>query len=60
MSNAGRLERLSKKMMRLLEVDGEEALHYTNVSAKQLFEDAKKSCKILLEKKINGFRMRLA
>lgn len=47
----GRLERLSKKMMRLLEVDGEEALHYTNVSAKQLFEDAKKSCKILLEKK---------
>lgn len=47
----GRLERLSKKMMRLLEVDEEEALHYTNVSAKQLFEDAKKSCKILLEKK---------
>lgn len=47
----GRLERLSKKMMRLLEVDGEEALHYTNVSAKQLFEDSKKSCKILLEKK---------
>lgn len=47
----GRLERLSKKMIRLLEVDGEEALHYTNVSAKQLFEDAKKSCKILLEKK---------
>lgn len=47
----GRLERLSKKMMRLLEVDGEEALHYTNVSAKPLFEDAKKSCKILLEKK---------
>lgn len=47
----GRLERLSKKMMRLLEVDGEEALHYTKVSAKQLFEDAKKSCKILLEKK---------
>lgn len=47
----GRLERLSKKMMRLLEVDGEDALHFTNVSAKQLFEEAKKSCEILLKKK---------
>lgn len=47
----GRLERLSKKMMRLLELDGETALHLTPVSAATLFDEAERNCKALLYQK---------
>ncbi len=47
----GRLERLSKKMMKLLELDYEEALELREVPASQLFEAVAKACSQLLKNK---------
>lgn len=47
----GRLERLSKKMMKLLELDYEEALELREVHASQLFEAVAKACSQLLKNK---------
>lgn len=47
----GRLERLAKKMMKLLELDYEEALELKEVSAKDLFDAVSKSCSQLLKNK---------
>ncbi len=47
----GRLERLSKKMMKLLELDQEEALELSMVSASRLFEGVSMSCKEILKNK---------
>ena len=47
----GRLERLSKKMMKLLELDYEEALELKEIPAKQLFSAVSKACSQLLKNK---------
>lgn len=47
----GRLERLSKKMMKLLELDQEEKLELKCIPAKRVFEAAARSCKINLQNK---------
>ncbi len=47
----GRLERLAKKMMKLLELDYEEALELKQVSAKALFDAVSKSCSQILKNK---------
>lgn len=50
----GRLERLSKKMMKLLELDQEEELELKETSVRTLFEAAERSCQVILrEKKIS-------
>ena len=46
-----RLECLSRKMMKLLELDYEEELDFETVSAKDLFEAAKKSCDGIIKNK---------
>lgn len=46
-----RLSRLSRKMMRLLELDTEEKLELADVPAEQLFEKAKKLCGGSLQEK---------
>lgn len=47
----GRLERLSKKMMKLLELDQEEELELKETSVRTLFEAAERSCQVLLREK---------
>lgn len=47
----GRLERLSKKMMKLLELDQDEELEMQETSVQRLFEAAEHSCKVILQKK---------
>lgn len=47
----GRLERLSKKMMKLLELDQEESLVFTDMPVSRLFEAAEKSCEVILKDK---------
>lgn len=47
----GRLERLSKKMMKLLELDQEESLVFTDTPVNCLFEAAEKSCEVILKDK---------
>lgn len=47
----GRLERLSKKMMKLLELEGNAELDFKEVSAAKLFDSAAKSCEGLLREK---------
>ena len=47
----GRLERLSKKMMKLLELDQETELDMQEIPVKQLFEAAEKSCETILQEK---------
>lgn len=46
-----RLERLSKKMMKLLELDQEEELELTETSVRCIFEAAAKSCGAILREK---------
>ena len=47
----GRLERLSKKMMKLLELDQEDSLIFTDMPVSRLFEAAEKSCEVILKDK---------
>ena len=47
----GRLERLAKKMMKLLELDYEEALELRETPASKLFEAVSKACSQLLKNK---------
>lgn len=47
----GRLERLSKKMMKLLALEQETDISCEMVPAKKLFEAAEKACTVLLESK---------
>lgn len=47
----GRLERLSKKMMKLLELDQEKEIDLELVPVKKLFEAAEKSCSVILKEK---------
>lgn len=47
----GRLERLSGKMMKLLELDQDEELEFRNVSAKELFDAAEQVCSVQLKEK---------
>lgn len=47
----GRLERLSRKMMNLLELGQSDALKMEDTPVKTLFEAAEKSCKVILENK---------
>lgn len=47
----GRLERLSRKMMNLLELGQSDALKMEDTPVKTLFEAAEKSCKAILENK---------
>lgn len=47
----GRLERLSKKMMKLLELDQEDSLVFTDTPVNCLFEAAEKSCEVILKDK---------
>ncbi|MBQ8412905.1 MAG: HAMP domain-containing histidine kinase [Lachnospiraceae bacterium] len=47
----GRLERLSKKMMKLLELDYEDALELREIPVSELFEAVSKSCSQLLKNK---------
>lgn len=47
----GRLERLSKKMMKLLELDQEDSLVFTDMPESRLFEAAEKSCEVILKDK---------
>ena len=47
----GRLERLAKKMMKLLELDYEEALDLEEISAEKLFDSVSRSCSQLLKNK---------
>ena len=46
-----RLERLSKKMLRLLELDSEQELELHKIPVKKLFERTKRLCRKLLESK---------
>ncbi|MCI7814674.1 MAG: HAMP domain-containing sensor histidine kinase [Lachnospiraceae bacterium] len=46
-----RLERLSKKMMKLLELDQDAELNLVEIPVKHLFEAAEKSCQVLLKEK---------
>lgn len=47
----GRLERLSKKMMKLLELDQDESLFFVDTPVSCLFEAAAKSCEVILTEK---------
>lgn len=47
----GRLERLSKKMMALLELDRETELILTDTPVEKLFEAASAACRVILEEK---------
>ncbi len=47
----GRLERLSRKMMKLLELDQEEALELCDMSIETIFEAAQQSCSVILREK---------
>ncbi len=47
----GRLERLSKKMMALLELDQETELILTDTPVERLFEAASAACRVILEEK---------
>ncbi len=47
----GRLERLSKKMMKLLELDQEDSLVFTDMPVSRLFEAAEKSSEVILKDK---------
>lgn len=47
----GRLERLSRKMMKLLEIDHEDGLEMADISVNKLFEAAAKSCSVILKEK---------
>lgn len=47
----GRLERLSKKMMKLLELDQDESLIFVDTPVSRLFEAAAKSCEVILKEK---------
>lgn len=47
----GRLERLSKKMMKLLELDQDESLVFADTPVSRLFEAAAKSCEVILKDK---------
>ena len=47
----GRLERLSKKMMKLLELDQDNSLTLTDTPVSHLFEAAAKSCEVILKDK---------
>ena len=46
-----RLERLSKKMMELLDISNDQKIQWEQISAKELFEKVSKSCKSILERK---------
>ena len=50
-SECGRLERLSKKMMRLLELDGDESFPFEDVAVADLFKEVRKSCEMLGKEK---------
>lgn len=50
-SECGRLERLSKKMMRLLELESDFSFPCEDVAAVDLFQAVRKSCEILGEEK---------
>lgn len=47
----GRLERLSKKMMNLLELGQSEELKFCDTPVKNIFDAVEKSCKVILDKK---------
>ena len=47
----GRLERLSKKMMKLLELDQDTSLNLTDIPVRRLFEAAERSCEAILKEK---------
>jgi signal transduction histidine kinase len=47
----GRLERLSKKMMKLLELEQDTELSFTDTPVEQLFEASAAACRVLLEEK---------
>lgn len=47
----GRLERLSRKMMKLLETDQEDELELVEIPVAMLFESASKSCEVILREK---------
>ncbi len=47
----GRLERLSKKMMKLLALEGDAELDIKEVPVKRLFDVAAKSCEMMLQEK---------
>ena len=47
----GRLERFSKKMMKLLELDQDESLFFVDTPVSCLFEAAAKSCEVILTEK---------
>lgn len=53
----GRLERLSKKMMELLELDQEEELELKETSVRTLFEAAERSCQVILREKQISLRI---
>lgn len=46
-----RLERLSRKMMKLLELDQEEALELNDIPIRTIFEAAQQSCSVILREK---------
>ena len=46
-----RLERLSKKMMELLDISNDQKIQWEQIRAKELFEKVSKSCKSILERK---------
>ena len=50
-SECGRLERLSRKMMKLLDLDQNTELTMTDHSARELFDAATQSCQVLLDEK---------
>lgn len=45
----GRLERLSRKMLRLLELDTEEELEFFDTPASSLFDSVQKACRVILQ-----------
>lgn len=47
----GRLERLSKKMMKLLELSENPEINFTDTLVADIFQAAEKSCQVLLKKK---------
>lgn len=53
----GRLERLSKKMMKLLDLDQEEELELKENSVRTLFEAAERSCQVILREKQISLRI---
>lgn len=54
----GRLERLSRKMMKLLETDQEDELELAEIPVAKLFEAAAKSCEVILREKNISIEMR--